>query len=135
MWKRSDAIPMGGSFSAQCAELHSLWALKQVVEIMRRFGTLIEQEPFPVWETPAGNTVSLSQFRDNVNVSAKGPSASNEMSRVCDAVSQCWNLPPQRLLWYKNCEASCNSLTVILGLILLIPPRAPRSQHPSRAPC
>ena len=93
MWKRSDAIPMGGSFSAQCADLHRSWALKQGVEIMRRFGTLIEQEPFPVWEAPAGNTVSLSQFCDNVNVAAKGPSASNEMSRVCDAVSQCWNLP------------------------------------------
>ena len=40
-----------------------------------------------------GNTVSVSQFRENVNVAAKGPSAKTEMSRVCDALSQCWNLP------------------------------------------
>ena len=50
---------------------------------MKRFGTLVKEAPFPVWETPAGNTVSLSQFRDNVNVGAKGPSACDKMSRVC----------------------------------------------------
>ena len=93
MWKRADAIPMGGSFSAQCADLHSLWALKEGVDVMRRFGTLQKAEPFPVWATPAGNTDSLSQFRDNVNVAAKGPSARTEMLRVCEALSECWKLP------------------------------------------
>ena len=84
---------MGGSFSAQCADLHSLWALKQGIETMRRFGKLIEEGPFPAWETPAGNTVSLSQFRDNVNVATKGLSAKSEMARVCNALSECWSLP------------------------------------------
>ena len=93
MWRRSDAIPMGGSFSAQCADLHSLWALKQGIETMKRFGKLIEQGPFPAWEAPAGNTVSLSQFRDNVTVAAKGPSAKSQMARVCNALSECWSLP------------------------------------------
>ena len=37
-WRRSDAIPMGGSFLAQCAAVHSLWALKQGIETMKRFG-------------------------------------------------------------------------------------------------
>ena len=32
----ADAIPMGGSFSAQCADLHSVWALKVAVEKMRQ---------------------------------------------------------------------------------------------------
>ena len=28
LWRRDDAIPMGGSFRAQCADLHSLWTLR-----------------------------------------------------------------------------------------------------------
>ena len=111
MWKRANAIPMGGSFSAQCADLHSLWALKHRVDVMRGFGTLIKQEPFPVWETRAGNTVSLSQFRHNVNVAAKGPSACNEMSHVCDALCQCWKLPVHCdcLSRGDECDGSCMS--------------------------
>ena len=121
MWKRADTIPMGGSFSAQCADLHSLWAPGQGVDIMRRFGTLIKQDPFPVWETPAGNTVSLSQFWDNVNVAAKGPSASNEMSRVCDALSECWNLPVHCDCLSRGdvCNGSCmNDKLRILGVTI-----------------
>ena len=38
----SDAIPMGGSFSAQCADLPSAWALKIAVEKMEQFGKLIQ---------------------------------------------------------------------------------------------
>ena len=93
LWKRSGAIPMGGSFSAQCADLHSIWAMKRNVDIMKQFGKLVRTVPFPLWETPAGNIVSLSQFRDNVNVAAKGPTAPQEMSRVCSALSDCWGLP------------------------------------------
>ena len=121
MWKRANAIPMGGSFSAQCADLHSLWALKQGVDVMRRFGTLIKEAPFPVWETPAGNTVSLSQSRDNVNVGAKGPSACDEMSRVCHALAQCWDLPVHCdcLSRGDECDGSCMSDKLrILGVTI-----------------
>ena len=121
MWKRADAIPMGGSFSAQCADLHSLWALKEGVDVMRRFGTLQKAEPFPVWETPAGNTVSLSQFRDNVNVAAKGPSARTEMSRVCEALSECWKLPVHCdcLSKGETCNGGCMSDKLrILGVTI-----------------
>ena len=89
LWKRCGAIPMGGSFSAQCADLHSIWAMKRNVDIMNRFGKLVRTVAFLLWETPTGNTVSLSQSRDNVNVAAKGPRAPQEMSRVCSALSDC----------------------------------------------
>ena len=89
LWKRSGAIPMGGSFSAQCADLHSIWAMKKNVDIMKQFGKPVRTAPFPLWETPAGNMVSLSQFRDNVNVAATGPMPPQEMSRVCSALSDC----------------------------------------------
>ena len=75
LWRRDNAIPMGGSFSAQCAHLHNLWALRQNVEKMKEFGELVQTAPFPPWKTPAGNTVLMSLFRDNVNVTGKGPTA------------------------------------------------------------
>ena len=121
MWRRSDAIPMGGSFSAQCADLHSLWALKQGIETMKRFGKLIEQGPFPAWETPAGNTISLSQFCDNVNVAVKGPSAKTETARVCNALSECWNLPVHCDCLSRGdvCNGSCMGESLrILGVTI-----------------
>ena len=84
---------MGGSFSAQCAHLHSMWGLKVQVEAMKQFGKLVQVTPVPLWLTPAGNIVSSSQLRDNVNVAAKGPSAQMEMSRVCYTLGECWGLP------------------------------------------
>ena len=90
LWQRTDAIPMGGSFSAQCADLHSLWGLKTQVEAMKHSGKLMRTKHVLLWLTPAGNTVSLSQLRDNVNVAAKGPSANTEMSRVCATLTECW---------------------------------------------
>ena len=84
---------MGGSFGAQCADLHSIWAMKKSTDIIKQFGKLVTTVPFPLWETPVGNVVSLSQFRDNVNVAAKGPTTGQEMSRMCSALSECWGLP------------------------------------------
>ena len=119
LWKRSGAIPMGGSFSAQCADLHSIWAMKRNVDIMKRFGKLVRTVPFPLWETPTGNTVSLSQLRDNVNVAAKGPTAPQEMSRVCSALNDCWGLPVlcDCLSQGEECTGVCMSQRLrILGL-------------------
>ena len=93
LWCREDAIPMGGSFSAQCADLHSVWGLFKHVSLLKQFGTLIQQEPIPLWQTARGNVVNLSQFRDNVNVAAKGPSAASEMGVVCSLLAECWDLP------------------------------------------
>ena len=90
LWRRSDAIPMGGSFSVQCAEFHGLWGLKMNMSAMQRLGQLIQTTPVPLWLTPSRNTIS--QFRDNVNVAAKGPSAHREMSRVCSTLTECWRL-------------------------------------------
>ena len=105
LWQRTDAIPMGGSFSAECADLHSVWALKEAVSVMRKFGDLVQTVPVPLWKTPAGNTVSLSQFRDNVNVACAGPSAAMEMSRVCTALSECWVCQCYAIVSAKVCSA------------------------------
>ena len=93
LWQRTDAIPMGGSLSAQGVDLHSIWALKETVIGMRKFGDLVQTVPVPLWKTPVGNTMSLSPFRDNVNVASAGPFAAMEMSRVYTVLSECWGLP------------------------------------------
>ena len=43
-------------------------------------------------ENYAWYVVSLSQFRDNVNVAAKRPTASFEMAAVCSVLIRAWNL-------------------------------------------
>ena len=42
---------MGGSFSAPCADLHSVWALFNNVSLLKRYGTLIQRDPIPLWDT------------------------------------------------------------------------------------
>ena len=59
MWQRTDAISMGGSFSAQCADLHSVRALFKQVELSKHFASLIQQSPIPLWESAGGNVVSM----------------------------------------------------------------------------
>ena len=121
LWQRTDAIPMGGSFSAQCADLHNIWALKETVSVMRKFGDLVQTVPVPLWKTLAGNPVSLSQFRDNVNVASAGPSAAMEMSRVCKALSECWGLPVLCDCLGKGmqCAGACMTSSLrILGLTI-----------------
>ena len=99
VWSRTGAIPMGGPFSAQSADLRSIWAAKQRKDLMRRIGQLsFSPRGYPLWTTPRGNTVSLAQFRDNILVGARGPSPAHEMQYVCDTLSEVWDLPsPVRL--------------------------------------
>ena len=121
LWPCTDAIPMGGSFSAQCADLHGLWGLKVQVEVMKRPGKLVQESPVPLWLTPAGNTVSLSRFRDNVNVATKGPSAAAEMARLCQTLTECWDLPVVCDCLSKGnaCEGRCMQQSLrILGLTI-----------------
>ena len=94
VWSRTGAIPMGGPFSAQSADLRSIWAAKQRTDLMRRIGQLsFSPRGHPLWTTPRGNTVSLAQFRDNILVGARGPSPAHEMQNVCDTLSEVWDLP------------------------------------------
>ena len=94
IWARTGAIPMGGPFSAQSADLRSVWGAKKRIDLMRRIGTLtFSPRGHPLWTTVRGNTLSLAQFRDNVLVGAKGPTAQTEMQHVCDTLSEVWELP------------------------------------------
>ena len=55
-----ETCSMGGSFSAQCANLHSVWALKVAVEKMKQFGKLIKT-------APVADTIRESIFFDPVS--------------------------------------------------------------------
>ena len=85
---------MGGPFSAQSADLRSIWGGKQRTNLMRRLGNLsFIPRGHPLWTTPRGNVLSLAQFRDNVLVGAKGPTARHEMQHVCHTLTEVWSLP------------------------------------------
>ena len=85
---------MGGPFSAQAADLRSIWGVKQRIDLMRRLGRLhFTERGHPLWLTPTGNTLSLSQFRDNVMVAARGPTAKHTMKSVTDTLTEIWDLP------------------------------------------
>ena len=60
LWQHSDAIPLGGSFTAQCADVCSVWAFQVAVDKMRHFGRLVQTAPVLLWKTPCGNIVTVS---------------------------------------------------------------------------
>ena len=41
LWNRTGYIPMGGSFSAQAADLHSLWGVSKNRHKFRALGNLV----------------------------------------------------------------------------------------------
>ena len=97
IWRRVDAIPMGGSFSAQAADLYSIWRLKKAVTCMKLLGDLHwASNDYPYWvvNTSGGRvSLALAQFRDNIVVATtEAPGTSVVMSRVCHCLSKAWNL-------------------------------------------
>ena len=90
MWTRTECIPIRGCFSAQAADLHSVWRLKRAVRCLRRLGDAsLSDSGVPVWvvPAPAGQmvTVSLAQFRDNVMVACSSREHQFAMSCVTAA--------------------------------------------------
>ena len=70
LWSRHGCIPMGGSFSAQATDLHSLWGVYSKRDLFRQLGTLhISELGFPFWDTHRG-IITLCQFRDNIPVAS-----------------------------------------------------------------
>ena len=54
---------MDGLFSAQSADLQSVWGVKQRVALTGRVGQLhFSPRGHPLWTTPHGTTVSPAQF-------------------------------------------------------------------------
>ena len=94
LWSRTGAIPMGVPFSAQSADWRSVWGAKTRVDLMRQLGQLtFSPRGHPLWSTPRGSIISLAQFRDNVLLGARGPTALTEMQHVCDVLSKTGSLP------------------------------------------
>ena len=63
LWQRLGSIPMGGPFSAQSADLHTLWGVKTQGKKMWDLGSLtILDEGFPVW-VRGQRWFSLAHFR------------------------------------------------------------------------
>ena len=90
---------------------------------MKRFADLLQTTPFPLWKTPPGNTISMSQFCDNVNVAAKGPTVHSEMCRVCAVLTDCWDLPVRCECLSKGrpCAGACMRQQLrILGVTIHI---------------
>ena len=116
IWSRTGAIPMGGPFSAQSADLRSVWGAKTRVDLMRRLGNLsFSPRGHPLWSTPRGNTISLAQFRNNVVVGARGPTAKSEMQQVCNTLSEVWTLPVLcdcMTVDNRSCKGTCMSMSL-----------------------
>ena len=66
LWKREGSILMGGPFSAQSADLHTLWKVKRAGKKLRDWGGLnISDEGYIYWQR-GPLWFSLCQFRDNI---------------------------------------------------------------------
>ena len=59
IWSRTGAIPMGGPFGAQSADLRSVWGAKTRVDLMRKLGNL----SFSPAGTRCGRHPEVTPFR------------------------------------------------------------------------
>ena len=94
LWSRHGCIPMGGSFSAQAANLHNLCGVYSNRHLFRQLATLhISESRFPFWETPHGITTHC-QFQDNILVAStyKDSPSTPIIQTVCDILRSSWNL-------------------------------------------
>ena len=92
-WSRSFALPMGGPFSAQAADLHSLWGFHVHKQRFYALGKLRTTDSgYPIWVNNRGRIIALAQFRDNVIVASKGLGASWAMLDVCKLLQHAWSL-------------------------------------------
>ena len=91
-WQRLFAIPMGGSFSAQAADLYCIWAFHLLKARSRQWGKLsTSPEGYPVWTSSTGRIMALAQFRDNILIASAGPRATSVVRDVCNTLTNAWN--------------------------------------------
>ena len=94
LWSRHGCVQMGGSFSAQGADLHSLWGVYSNRHLFRQLGTLhISESGFPFWETRHG-IFTLCQFGDNIPVAStyKDAPFAPIIKAMCDILRTIWKL-------------------------------------------
>ena len=85
---------MGGPFSAQSADLHTVWGVKKNGKRLRDWGTPNLLEDGYVYWTRGTMWFSLAQFRDNVNLATNIPPSTRTtlVQEVCDLLSEIWKL-------------------------------------------
>ena len=121
LWQRTGCIPMGGSFSAQAADLHCQRGVYTNRARFRDLGELrITEARFIYWDTPWG-ALTLCLFRDNILMATAFTDTPSIgiVERVCRLLQRCWNL---RVLC--PCDAQCThsclqSPTSAMGLCMV----------------
>ena len=94
LWCRQGCIPMGGSFSTQAADLHSLWSVYTSRRLFYTLGQLcMSPEGFP-FSRNAHGIVALCQFRDNIMIATNYPDypSTHIVQTVCQILETAWNL-------------------------------------------
>ena len=100
---------MGGLFSAQSADLHCIWMCKKSVSLLRAVGDMmVTDSGFLQWTLQTGDIVALQQFRDNLMVAAKGPTAKTAMYTVCQTMESIWGLHVLCPCRDKNLDLVCH---------------------------
>ena len=93
IWTHTNCIPMGGPFSAQGADLHSVWQAYMHRGLFRQLGPLTMSEGFPLLKGPHGK-VALCQFEDNILVATDCPPEAcvNLINLIRKILRGCWGL-------------------------------------------
>jgi hypothetical protein len=94
LWSRKVSILVGGPFSAQRADLHTLWGVKKNGKRMKNWGNMSLSEDGYVFWTRGTMWFSLAQFRDNVLLATNlSPGTRTTLvQEVCDLLASIWNL-------------------------------------------
>ena len=80
---------MGGVFSAQSADLHTLWGVKKGVKRQRDWGSIMISEEGYVYWTRGNMWFNLAQFRNNVLLASNFAPGTHTtlVQEVCDLLS------------------------------------------------
>ena len=100
---------MGGSFSAQSADLHSVWCCKLRVDLLRKWGQFSKMDDGIVQWSACETLFALQQFRDNLVVASKGPGSKDVMQPVYSGLEEVWSLKVVCDCRVKNPELSYTS--------------------------
>ena len=118
---------MGGWFSAQSTDLHSIWSAYTHRQLFRALGLLhLTTEGFPYWRGQF--TRALCQFRDNIVLGTDAPPEQraaliNKVRRILQkawglrVVCECMNNSPQCV------GACCTPTAKVMGYVLVREPK------------
>ena len=94
LWQREGSIPMGGPFSAQSADLHTLWKVKRAGKNLRDWGALNISDEGYVYRQRGPLWFSLCQFRDNILFASNQQPGTHThvIQTVAETLSRVWDL-------------------------------------------